>query len=80
MKANRVYKQAMQIQRMEIKQGRKRELFEEKKKHWELELEQLRIKLEEKYYRQFPHLMEHDDILSEPEAEVMSNSGGGTQP
>ena len=51
MKANRVYKQAIQIQKMEKKQGRKRELFEEKKKQWEVELEKLRIKLEDKYYR-----------------------------
>ena len=58
MKANRVYKQAMQIQKMEQKQVRKRELFEEKKKQWELELEKLKAKLEEKYYKQFPHLME----------------------
>jgi hypothetical protein len=36
---------------MEKKQGRKRELFEEKKKQWEVELEKLRIKLENKYYR-----------------------------
>lgn len=61
---------------MEQKQGRKRELFEEKKKQWEVELEKLRIKLEDKYYKQFPHLMEND-IISEPEPEVLSN---GTQP
>ncbi len=58
MKANRVYKQAMQIQKMELKQGRKRELFEEKKKQWQVELEKLRVKLEEKYYKLFPHLIE----------------------
>lgn len=72
MKANRVYKQAIQIQKMEQKQGRKRELYEEKKKQWEVELEKLRAKLEEKYYKQFPHLMEKD-IISEPEPEVLPN-------
>lgn len=55
---------------------RKRELFEEKKKQWEVDLEKLKAKLEEKYYKMFPHLMEQD-IISEPEAEVMSN---GMQP
>jgi hypothetical protein len=62
MKANRVYKQAMQIQKMEQKQGRKRELFEEKKKQWQVELEKLRVKLEEKYYKLFPHLIEQELI------------------
>jgi hypothetical protein len=59
MKANKVYKQSMQIRKIQGKHETKKRLFEEKRKAWEKEFERLKEDLENKFYREFP---DHDYI------------------
>jgi hypothetical protein len=79
---NKVYKQSVQIGKMEARYNRKKKLFEDKKKVWQEEMEKLKELLDAKYKIMFPD----EDVQVEDEEPnfstppVLSSSGGAGGP
>ena len=67
MKANRVYKQTIQIQKMESRHLIKKKQNEERKKQWEIDFEKMKKDLEDKYNNAYPgnELEGQDEAISE---------------